>query len=112
MEILLLLFRLFPALAAVGYGTYAILEVFFPSLRDSNFNQWEVDDSGSYIQVLGWRKVLRPPRVIAQGYMSDSTACTVSFCFGTFLIIVGFVFIRHIAGMPQSLPDIFSSMHN
>ena len=113
MDTTLLLLRLLPAFSAVGYGAYAVLEVFFPSLRDPNFNQWEVtDDGGGYIEIMGWRKALRPPRLIAQGYMSNRTACTLSFCVGTFLIIIGFIFIRHIAGMPQSLPDIFSSLHD
>jgi len=113
MDTTLLLLRLLPAFTAVGYGVYAVLEVLFPSLRDPNFNQWEVtDDRGAYIEIMGWRKALRPPRVIAQGYMSDRTACTLSFCVGTLLIIIGFVFIRHIAGVPESFPDIFSSLHD
>ena len=108
MDTAFLLFRLLPAFTLVGYGTYSILEVVFPSLRDPDFNRWEVDDnSGSSIQILGWSKVLTPPRVIAQGYFSDSTACAVSMTVGIVMIVVGFFIIRHMAGVPQSFPDLF-----
>ncbi|HEV7675155.1 MAG TPA: hypothetical protein VGQ12_11550 [Candidatus Angelobacter sp.] len=108
METAFLLFRLLPAFTIVGYATYSILEVFFPSLRDPDFNRWEVDDnSGSSIQILGWKKVLTPPRVIAQGYFSDSTACAISLTLGIVMILAGFLLIRHMAGFPESFPDLF-----
>lgn len=103
-----LLFRLLPAFTFVGYGTYSILEVFFPSLRNPDFNRWEVDDnSGSSIEIFGWKKVLTPPRVIAQGYFSDSTACAISMTLGIVMIVAGFLIIRHIAGVPEAFPDLF-----
>jgi hypothetical protein len=108
MDTAFLLFRLLPAFTMVAYGTYSVLEVFFPSLRDPDFNRWEVDsDTGSSIEILGWKRVLTPPRVIAQGYLSDKTACAVSLTFGIVLIVVGFLIIRHIAGIPESFPDWF-----
>jgi uncharacterized membrane protein YkgB len=109
METAFLLFQLLPAFAFVAYGTYAILEVFFPSLRDRDFGYWEVDgDNGSSIQILGWKKVLRPPRVIAQGYFSENTACAVSLIVGIVTIVIGLLLIRHIAGVPGFFPDFFS----
>jgi hypothetical protein len=108
METALLLFHLIPAFAMVGYGTYSMLEVFFPSLRDPDFGRWEVDDdSGSSIQIMGWKKMLKPPRVIAQGYFSDSTAWALSLILGILLIVAGFLIMRHIAGVPESFPDWF-----
>jgi hypothetical protein len=104
----LLLVRLFPYLAFLGVGTYSILEVFFPSLRDPSFNRWEVDDdSGPYIQIMGWRKMLMPPRVIAQGYMSDSAACTVALSIGVVFILIATLGIRHVSGFPLFFPDVF-----
>ena len=111
METAFLLFHLLPAFAMVAYGTYLILEVFFPSLRDPDFNRWEVDDnSGSSIQILGWKKVLTPPRVMAQGYFSESTACRISMALGIVMIVAGFLLIRHIAGVPGFFPDFFSNV--
>jgi hypothetical protein len=108
MDTAFFLFRLLPAFILVGYGTFSILEVFFPSLRDPDFNRWEVDDnSGSSIQILGWKKVLTPPRVIAQGYFSESTACAMSMTFGIVMIVAGLLMIRHMAGVPESVPDLF-----
>ncbi|HEY1937846.1 MAG TPA: hypothetical protein VGJ33_07930 [Candidatus Angelobacter sp.] len=109
METASLLFHLLPAFVLTGYGTYAVLEVFFPSLRDADFNRWEVDDnSGSYVEIMGWRKMLKPPRVIAQGYLSERSACLFSFTVGTLMIAIGLLLIRHLAGIPQSFPDWFN----
>ena len=111
MKIAFLLFQLLPAFAFVAYGTYSILEVFFPSLRDPDFGYWEVDGgSGSSIEILGWKKVLTPPRIIAQGYFSENTACSVSLIVGIVMIVVGLLLIRHIAGVPGSFPDFFSNL--
>lgn len=111
METASLLFHLLPAFLMVAYGTYFVLEVFFPSLRDPDFDRWEVDDnSGSSIQILGWKKVITPPRVIAQGYLSEGTACGISLTIGMVLIVAGFLVIRHVAGVPESLPDLFNSL--
>jgi hypothetical protein len=110
METAFLLFHLLPAFSMVAYGTYLILEVFFPSLRDPDFNRWEVDGgNGSYIKILGWKKVLTPPRVIALGYFSERTACAISMTLGIVMIVAGFFLIRHIAGVPGSFPDFFSN---
>ena len=96
-----LLVKCLPFFAAVAYGVYAVLEVFFPALRDENFNRWEInDDSGSSIEIMGWRKVLRPPRVLAQGYLSERTACAIALTTGTVLVVVGFFGIHRIAGIP------------
>jgi hypothetical protein len=108
MESVILLVSLFPYFAFLGAGIYSILEVFFPSLRDPSFNRWEVDDeSGPYIQIVGWKKMLRPPRVIAQGYMSDSAACTVALITGAFFILIATFGIRHVSGFPLFFPDVF-----
>jgi len=106
MDTFLLLVRLLPAFSLVAYGTYAILEAFFPSLREPGFNYWDVETEGEYVQVLGWRKVLKPPRVIAEGYLSDFSACAVSISAGLVMVIIGFMIIRHTAGIPESMPDI------
>jgi hypothetical protein len=64
--------RLLPYLVFLYVGMHSIFEAFFPSLRDPDFNRWEVDeDGGSYIQIIEWKKMLKAPRVIAQGYMPD-----------------------------------------
>jgi hypothetical protein len=111
MEAAILLVRLFPYLAFLSGGIFSILEVIFPSLRTSNFNRWEIDeDSGSYIQIMGWRKMLQPPRVIAQGYMSDSAACTVALVVGVFCILIATLGIRHVSGFPQFFPDLFEKL--
>lgn len=104
-----MLWKVLPFAACLGYGAYAIVEVFFPSLRNSDFNRWEVDeDSGASIQIMGWKKVLSPPRVLASGYLSERAACTVAFCFGTVFIAIGVFGIRHVVGTPTWLPDLFS----
>lgn len=105
------LWHCLPYLAAAGYGVYTVAEVFIPSLRDSQFNRWEIDDnSGSYIEIMGWRKVLTPPRVIAQGYLSDRTACAIALAVGAACIGLAFMGIRHVAGIPESFPDVLSRM--
>ena len=60
------------------------------------------------LKSLGWKKVLRPPRVIAQGYLSENTACAVSLILGIVMIVGAFLVIRHVAGVPQSFPDLFN----
>jgi hypothetical protein len=108
MENVTLFFRLLPYLGCISWGIYSVLEVYFPSLRDPDFNRWEVDEgSGSSIQILGWRKVLTPPRVLAQGYLSDSTACAIALIAGAILIFIGMLGIRHVSGLPEFLPDLF-----
>lgn len=85
-----MLWKVLPFAACLGYGAYSIVEVFFPSLRSSDFNRWEVDeDSGAAIQIMGWKKALSPPRVLASGYLSERGACTVAFCFEAILITIG-----------------------
>ncbi len=111
MEAVIVLVRLFPYLAFLGAGIYSILEVFFPSIRDPSFNRWEVDDdSGPYIQIMGWKKMLRPPRVIAQGYMSDSAACTAALIMGVLFILIATFGIRHVSGFPLFCPDVFAKL--
>jgi hypothetical protein len=105
------LLRLFPYLAFMFAGVFSILEVIFPSLRDPDFNRWEIDDeSGSYIQVAGWRKMLSPPRVVAQGYMSDNAACNVALAVGVFFILLAIFGIRHVGEFPRFLPDLFEKL--
>jgi hypothetical protein len=113
MDTALLLFRLLPAFVFVGYGVYSIVEIFFPSLREPDFNHWDIEiGRDDYVQVPGWRKVFKPARVIAEGYMSDSAACTISALAGLFLIIVGFAMIRHTAGIPEGVPDFIGRFLN
>jgi hypothetical protein len=103
-----LCFKLIPYFGCLYGGTYAILEVLFPALRDPDFNRWEIDDgSGSYIEVMGWKKVLTPPRVIAQGYMSNRAACTVAVFAGLIFLIIGTLGVRHVSGFPPFVPDVF-----
>jgi amino acid transporter len=103
--------RCLPSFTLTALGVYSVLEVFFPALREPNFNRWQIeDDSASSIQILGWRKVLRPPRVIAQGYMSEAAACTVAISIGALFIIVGFFGIRHASGVPALIPDILQQL--
>jgi len=111
MEKLTLLFRLLPYLAFLYGGIVSILEVLFPSLRDPDFNRWEVDDvSGSSIQIMGWKKMLTPPRVLAQGYMPDRAACAVAIVVGVILLLVGIFGIRHVSGFPVFFPDVFDRL--
>jgi hypothetical protein len=101
--------RLLPYLLCLYAGIHLILEVFFPSIRDPDFNRWEVDEGGeSYIQIMGWKKMLRPPRVIAQGYMPDRAACALAIVVGAILVLVGTFGIRHVSGFPGFLPDLFN----
>jgi len=100
--------RLLPCLVFLYVGIDSILEVLFPSLRDPDFNRWEVDVDGSYIQIMGWRKYLTPPRVLAQGYMSDGAACAVSLVVGVICILGAILGIRHVTGIPEFIPDLFA----
>jgi hypothetical protein len=111
MEAVSHLVKLFPYLAFLCVGIFSILEVIFPSLRGPDFNRWEIDDgSGSYIQIMGCRKMLRPPRVIAQGYMSDSAACTVALFVGVLFILIAIFGIRHVSEFLGFLPDLFEKL--
>jgi hypothetical protein len=57
MEKLRFFSRLLPYLACLHGGVVSILEVFFPSLHDPDFNRWEVDEGcGSYIRSYGMEK--------------------------------------------------------
>ena len=108
MEKLTLFFKLLPYLAFLYGGIVSILEVFFPSLRDPDFNRWEVDEcGGSSVQILGWKKMLTPPRVLAQGYMSDRAACAVALAVGVMFILIALLGIRHVSGVPEFFPDVF-----
>ena len=102
------LLSLFPYIVFLCIGVFSVLEVFFPSLRDPDFGRWEVDEgSGSYIQIMGWKKIIAPPRVLAQGFMSDRAACGVALIIGVICILVGIFGIRHVGGLPHLLPDLF-----
>jgi len=104
----LLLIKLIPFLVLLYHGVFSILEVLFPSIRDPNFNNWEVDDdSGASVRILGWRKVLTPPRVLAKGRMSDGAACAVALVVGFIFILVATFGIRHVSGYPEFIPDLF-----
>jgi hypothetical protein len=103
-----LAWKMLPFLLLLVYGAYTILEIFFPSLRSSDFNRWEIDEgSGSSIQIMGWKKVLSPPRVLASGYLSERAACTVALCLGTVFVAIGVLGIRHVSGIPLWFPDLF-----
>ena len=102
-------YTVLPWLAFQYAGIHCIVEVIFPSLRSPDFNHWEIDeDSGPYIKVAGWRKALRPPQVIARGYMSDRAACVVALVVGTECVLIGVFGIHHFVGVPAALPDVFS----
>jgi hypothetical protein len=102
-------FKVLPYLVCLYVGVFSILEVFFPSLRGPGFNRWEVDEgSGSSVTILGWKKVLRPPRVLAQGYMSDGAACAVAIVVGVIFVFVAAFGIRHVTGVPEFVPDLFN----
>jgi len=106
-----LFLRLLPYLVFLYAGVHSILEVLFPSIRDPDFNHWEVDEeSGPSIQVLGWKKALKPPRVIAQGYMSDRAACTVALVVGVVFVLIAMLGIRHVSGIPEFFPDLFGRL--
>jgi hypothetical protein len=101
--------RLLPYLLFLYAGIHSTLEAFFSSLRDPDFNRWEVDEGGgSYIQIMGWKKMLRPPRVMAQGYMSDRAACALAIVAGVICVLIGTFGIRHVSGFPGFLPDLFN----
>lgn len=107
MDLLSLGFKILPFAALLYWGIFSILEVFVPSLRTPDFNRWEIDEGeGSYVQVLGWRKVISPPRVIAQGYMSDRAACSVALIVGVLSILIAILGVRHVGGSPQFIPDL------
>src|SRR6266576_3157032 len=96
-----LLWKILPFLFFLYGGIYSILEAIFPKLRDADFNRWEIDEgSGTSVTFLGWKKVLTPPRVLAQGYMSDSAACAVAICSGFLFVAIALIGIRHFAGIP------------
>jgi len=107
---LALFFRLLPYLAFLYAGIVSVLEVLFLSLRDPDFNRWEADEGGSYIRILGWKKMLTPPRVLAQGYMSDSAACAVALVVGVICILIAIFGIRHVSGFPEFFPDLFERL--
>jgi hypothetical protein len=101
METASILLRCLPFFLSIAYGVYSLLEIYFPSLRDQNFNRWQIDDNtGSYVEYMGWRKVLRPPRIIAQGYLSEGMACVVAFSAGIVLIAIGVWGVHEVAGIP------------
>jgi hypothetical protein len=107
MDLVRLGLKLFPFAALLYWGIFSILEVFVPSLRTSDFNRWEVDaGEGTYVEVLGWRKVISPPRVIAQGYMSNRAACSVGLIVGVLCILIGILGVRHVGGSLQFIPDL------
>lgn len=102
-----LFIKLLPFFLFLYGGIDSILEALFPSLRGPDFNRWEVDEGGSYINIMGWRKALTPPRVIAQGYMSDGAACAVALVVGVIFIFIAIFGIRHVGGIPEFIPDLF-----
>lgn len=109
MEKMTFFVKIFPFLAFLCAGIFSVLEVFSPSLRSPDFNRWEIDEgTGTTLQVGAWRKVLRPPRVLAQGYMSDGAACVVALVLGAICILVGVAGIRHVVGFPEFLPDVLA----
>ena len=108
MDGVILFWKLLPYLSLLYAGVYWILEAIFPSLRDPNFNRWEIDESGgAYVQVMGWRKVLTPPRIVAQGYMSDNAACVSAIVGGALFVTIAVFGIRHTAGFSALITDLF-----
>ena len=108
MEFVALLFKAAPFLAFLACGIYALLEALIPSLRGADFNHWEIDEAGGdNIQILGWKKALSPPRVLASGYLSERSAVTVAICFGSLFILIGTFGIRHVTRFPGWPPDFF-----
>src|ERR1017187_4522410 len=104
---LALLIKLLPYFVCLYAGIFSILEVLFPALRDPDFNRWEVDaGGGSYVSILGWKKVLTPPRVSAQGYMSDRVACALALLVGVILISIAILGIRNASGFPGFISDL------
>jgi hypothetical protein len=98
------------ALAAIGFGLYLVLAAFLPDLRWENFGPWSVNDGGSYIEFFGIEKTLRPPKVIAEGEMSERAAAVFSFCIGFLMTAIGCVAYRHITGIPAVLPDLVEKL--
>lgn len=97
-----------PFVVFLGYGVYSILEVIFPALRGPDFREWEIDeDSGTSVQILGWKKALSPPRVLASGYLTLRTACAVAIGIGVIFISIGVFGIRYTTGTPIWIPDLF-----
>jgi hypothetical protein len=89
-------------------GIYSILEVIFPALRPADFNQWEADEeTGTTIRVGPWTRTFGSPRLIAQGYVSDATACGIALGVGTIFIFIGVFGLRRMTGYPAFLPDLF-----
>jgi hypothetical protein len=110
MRYLPLLIKVFPFGAFLYYGVKSILQALIPSMRDPDFNRWEIDEgTGDYIEIFGWRKVLRTPHVIAQGYMSDGAASAVAIIVGVICIVIGIIGIRHFTGVPAFIHDPFES---
>lgn len=111
MEKLAFFLRLLPYLLFLYAGVVSILEVFFPSLRDPNFGRWGVDEGdGSYVKILGWKKMLTPPRVVARGYLSDGAACAVGLIIGVLFTLIATFGIRHVSGFPAFLPDLLAKL--
>lgn len=109
MDKLTFFFNVLPYLVWLYAGVFSILEVLFRSLRGPDFNRWEADEgSGSSVTILGWKKVLRPPRVLAPGYMSDGAACAVAIVVGVIFVFIATFGIRHVTGVPEFVPDLFN----
>ena len=51
-----------------------------------------------------------PPRVVAQGYMSDGAACAVALIAGVLFILIATFGIRHVSGFPAFFPDLFNRL--
>jgi hypothetical protein len=49
-------------------------------------------------------KMLTPPRVLAQGYMSDGAACAVALFVGVVFVLIAMLDIRHVSGFPEFFP--------
>jgi hypothetical protein len=94
-----------------GYGVYLVLACFLPGLRSKGFHHWSVSDGGSSIEFLGFfEKVIRPPKVIAEGEMSEKTAVRVYLSIGFLLITIGSLVFRHITGTPVWFPDVVQKL--
>src|SRR5207237_1406630 len=83
----------------IGYGIYCVLNGVFPPDPKENpkFYHWQrTKDDGSYLDIFGFRKTLKPPTVISEGMLSPFAARTNAFIVGIILILVGtFILLSH-----------------
>jgi hypothetical protein len=115
MSVFEILLACLPFFIAAGFGVYMLLASFFPSWRERGWNHWKVfvntDDDGGFIRSitndLGFSKPAKPT---AEGDWPEVKARRIYFWTGLALILVAFLGIRHFAGVPPFIPDLFGGM--